>query len=616
MFTRLLRYCLGEPQFCDQRTKAAVIRAYPDSFVAAELVVGGENWAVLRPLGAAQAFGSKARRAEIWTDLLTETEPSGIEPLVNAISNAVLGSSNPPHLRLAHRTVRWLDILQWIARDQRCHSKHALEWRDADTESGNPELQKEDAAIVLKTVTGLLSPQERALIDMHNGLLASKRTIDTELDDVRRDIKAEERFMNRELVKEAGAAAAQDTPLAVAERVAGRIKSLQSLLKDVAEIYKIASLEAAQLDAVRANADLARQISTKENEKELIGAQLSTDSSAPNQTIPNLLYERCSLDADTCPVKKAAVKVGLPLPLRPERNEEMRGRVATLVSEIAGLREQHAGGTATESNATAALKAARKRARRHEAAINRQIANFKRLSRLSGTHDRRAERLSFLVKESSRLDREQKESLDAQAEVRDSLEVEQLWLNGQFDNVIKFLIGPDYAGRVRIDSKAIRLFGDSDQSSSGEAVRASTLVLGLDLACFAAATEGHGFMPRFMVLDSPRESDMEAPIFGRVFRFLSELSHGQVLPNFQVIVTTTTPPPTGSIDDAAIILNLSSAVMVRMPCFANCFDEASLHRNWELPDAKFDWNVNAPAGTVRSGVGTSAQGAGGVNRPR
>lgn len=557
MFTRLMRYCLGEPNFCDHRTKTAVSRAYPDSYVAAEVVVGGENWSVLRPLGAAHAFESKSGRTASWTDLLGDTESVGIERLIDAITETVLSSTVRPHLRLANRTVRWLDVLQWISRDQRCHATHALEWRDSDTESGNPELQREEAAIVLKTVTGLLSAQERALIESHNELLANKRAVDNELDELKRDLKAEERLINRELAQGLRPTVVADQALMVAERVTAKIKSLQGLLADVPAIYHITGLENAQLDAVRANAKLVNEKSTRVTEKELVEGQMGDEAAAAAKSVPNLLYERCTLDANLCPVKKAAVNFGMPMPLRAESQEVMRQRVALLTAQIAGLEDQAVKTTLAEETATKELNTARERARRHEGAINRHIARLRRLAKLSTRHDDREDRVSFLVKESSRLEREQKESLEAQSNVRDNLEVEELWMNGQFDRVIKHLVGSEYAGRVRIDSKAIRLFGNSEQSSSGEAVRASTLVLGLDLACFAAAVEGHGFLPRLLILDSPRESDMESTIFGRVFGFFSELGDSEKLPNFQAIVTTTTPPPTNSVDVAAIVLNLN-----------------------------------------------------------
>ncbi len=73
----------------------------------------------------------------------------------------------------------------------------------------------------------------------------------------------------------------------------------------------------------------------------------------------------------------------------------------------------------------------------------------------------------------------------------------------------------------------------------------SATVLGFDIACLIASISGIGYLPRLLIHDSPREADMEEPMYHALFRLVAELeasSEGREA-SFQYIVTTTTQPP-------------------------------------------------------------------------
>ena len=70
-------------------------------------------------------------------------------------------------------------------------------------------------------------------------------------------------------------------------------------------------------------------------------------------------------------------------------------------------------------------------------------------------------------------------------------------------------------------------------------------VLAFDVACLTASILGHGHHPCFHIHDSPREGDMEEPMFHRLFQMIHRLEtlFADSPPSFQYIVSTTTPPP-------------------------------------------------------------------------
>ena len=73
-----------------------------------------------------------------------------------------------------------------------------------------------------------------------------------------------------------------------------------------------------------------------------------------------------------------------------------------------------------------------------------------------------------------------------------------------------------------------------------------TTVLAFDIACVPASAYGVGHHPRFLMHDSPREGDMEGPLFRRLFEIVHDLEKqftNAADVSFQYIVTTTSEPP-------------------------------------------------------------------------
>jgi hypothetical protein len=86
-----------------------------------------------------------------------------------------------------------------------------------------------------------------------------------------------------------------------------------------------------------------------------------------------------------------------------------------------------------------------------------------------------------------------------------------------------------------------------------------TTVLGFDISSVAASVAGIGHHPRVLLHDSPREGDMEEPLFHRLFQIARnlELLFGEREPSFQYIVTTTTPPPPELADETGPFVRIT-----------------------------------------------------------
>ena len=51
LFCRLLRYCLGESRYAADEQRERISNLFPDGMVGAEVMLNGQCWSVIRPLG-------------------------------------------------------------------------------------------------------------------------------------------------------------------------------------------------------------------------------------------------------------------------------------------------------------------------------------------------------------------------------------------------------------------------------------------------------------------------------------------------------------------------------------------------------------------------------------
>ena len=82
--------------------------------------------------------------------------------------------------------------------------------------------------------------------------------------------------------------------------------------------------------------------------------------------------------------------------------------------------------------------------------------------------------------------------------------------------------------------------------------------LAFDFCALVAALNGIGHHPRFLIHDSPRESDMELSLYRPLFRLAGHLEE-MAASSFQYIVTTTEPPPEGMATSPHFCLELDAS---------------------------------------------------------
>ncbi len=141
-FCRLLRYVLGEKTFGTKANTELIRKSLPEGYVAAELHVAGQQWAVQRPLGSGRMsyFKQDATVEEQLQDrgqsVSQDDYPKRIclEDLLDKLeSGAVVRTGE---------TIHWAHVLAWCTRDQEARFQNIHEWRSPRSESDAPTFRR------------------------------------------------------------------------------------------------------------------------------------------------------------------------------------------------------------------------------------------------------------------------------------------------------------------------------------------------------------------------------------------------------------------------------------------------------------------------------------------
>ena len=556
LLVRLIRYVLGEHSFGTAADRSGIANLIPAGYVAAHLRVAGEAWVVSRPIGL-ELFtgGSWSAKGEDVSVLFSDGDErrkfSECADAISAATTACFTGMILPHQR---REAGWPDLLAWISRDQKCRYRHPNEWRDPETESGTGRLQREDASLVMRMVMDLLDADERKLREKHAELLREKADLERQQQRLESFLELSERELRRLLSITDAPTGSNFAPVAM-KACEDQRQSLERLLADYVQSDPAGALAGEDRRLGGELAVVARKITestgvqtaTKQEAERL--EKVSSDDfwaeMASQAGWCHLYTKKEDAFAQGCPGKHMKLATGQRDPAHEKRLGEVRahlqsldGELKSLADEQQRLQQQHAKNAASLAKASSDYQ-------------QRVRAMQERIGRYSGLHER-AEELDTGRKNlrATELGIQKKtkaieESLEKQDAARQRLGAKHQQLSQYFDATLRTLLASDEGGEIELNSRGLYPQPSKNIRSSGEAIGTSATVLGLDLACLVASICGLGSAPRLLIHDSPREADMEEPLYHRLFEFAASLEgvYGGAQPAFQYIVTTTTRPP-------------------------------------------------------------------------
>ena len=553
LFCRLLRYCLGEDRFAPAEQRDRIAGAFPEGRVGAEVMLGGTQWSVVRPIGIDRRHFA-IRDADLDQVGIGDDSATGMAQFLEAVVAGVLSNEVAALIPGGDSANAWLVALAWLTRDQECRFDKLLEWRSADSDSGSPVRnlagqQRQDA---LRTLINAIVPEEfelRAELDKLE--VCQKRASQ---DATRLEWGANR--LRSELV--------QELRLDSEDLLPGRmaVEPLRTAANaSLARLMRVdPDADGSNLDVLRSEFDGARQrveaLQSRQSALQERIPEIKKLISRINGEMPGASVRAVSSASPVCPICEVpidrALVEGCKLSHKLPNLDEAKQRLETLKGDHAEESSRLAESRQELARTTRELDSVREHA----------DASYRRLREVERVRDARSDawfkarrliddvaRLDQLLVEQERaqscadnLEREIHSKRDQTAAFRDAQTGVFNRLSRFFNAIIRAAIGADATGEISFDGNGLKASVELGGERSTAAID-SLKVIAFDLAAMCESIEGHTHLPAFLVHDSPREADLGLSVYHRLFQLARRLEETDVRPLFQYIVTTTTSPP-------------------------------------------------------------------------
>lgn len=590
---RILRYILGEKTFSNKANTLAIKKAFPNGYVAAELYVKGQLYAVLRPLGENRNSyvlkdGTikqviKDRGEVAYQD--NYPVKLGLDQFIEDFATTSVVRTNEP--------IQWGHILAWCARDQEARFQNIHDWRSSRSESEWPSFRfpKSDPLFVMRVALGLFLPDElkseeslaeitRKLTEAESELEKAKREpeywrdhhnmkLREQLADIIPESKREiadaplqggdlfpdlKRLTDKAAYVLGGQQDEDDKRLeTVVQTITLRqeeIFGLRNDLKGLQALFKVDDVATGELKNAQSSDQTAKsQIEEAQHQLCPFGDLLigncshvkERQSKFTGTADRNAVHSAKELENREAERKKVDLQITkLKMLIKSKEDEVTRltkdsDTLKTARTERTNLK------TDLSTNLQALIvwteRAVNPRAFEKLAAKSQEIDSLKEqitakqaaLNQLIAEHDENRDLLSLIFSASAK----------------------SVLPSAAYDGVVKF---QDRELDFKITKKG---------TMSGEAMETLAVLLG-DLSClvFNSLSE-KSLLPGIMIHDSPREADLGLRLYHRFIRFVADLDQSFAETTgcpFQYILTTTTPPPESLKRSDAVRLQLDAAI--------------------------------------------------------
>lgn len=558
-FCRLIRYCLGEDSYGTDAQRQRIANALPDAHVGAEVMLDGELWNVIRPIGAGAGSGRHYAQKGGSLDVLAKGEipNSTISPLRQAIAGAVMPTA-AQHMPIGSSLDdAWELALAWLTRDQECRLLDILDWRAPETQSRSPSrnMSKPDRVRVIRLLLKALQQGEidalrRAQGHKRNAEEAARRKqrVEWVRDDVAQNLQdmfggdpGENATFDLWVGRAAAAASAE--MLRADPQIDQKLQEANKLVEDKESELRIIEDRLIEIDAALPEISSSIQMFDDKMPRAASSAQDASDPLCPTcgQSVP--LGAQDFIDQQNAFLEM----------LREEHGKAIERKQA-FVTEQNALKPDRALANQKVEQAKAALKSLDQAAKASKEALA-SATGYVTLTK------RYPEYLAEIAKHEADAQREAAAEADERnsaAAIRRSAQGIVDRLSVLFGMTIRFLVPEGAQGSVQLNENGIQpmvsLHGDLTTAAVD-----SLKVVAFDLAALLLTLEDKTELPGFWLHDSPREADLGLGIYHRIFELALWLEGQTDKPQFQYILTTTTAPPENLQERPWTVLKLSSA---------------------------------------------------------
>lgn len=550
LLTRLIRYCLGESSYAERSVREGICQFLPHGYVIADVSIEGALWHLARPIGLDTPVSNSWAAFEE-TGLFDKSRRQPYNAFIAAISHVLIEPLPQIRLPKASREIVWTDVLAWMSPDQGCAHKSHAEWRPGGADPSNRGLAIEDNHVVIRAVMDLLSADDSGLITGHKELLRQQGVLGRQIDLARAVLDARHSDALAEAKAEDNVLSGDILSVTLEQTARQQRESLERLLDEELTDDPVEAWRQTDIEIQRQIGATSESLKLDQIDLEAAHHQLQTLRDGEQELEHNaglgewchLFFTEAEALAKGCPGKApsppGATDRGKQRRIRQlsERIEKLTIRVEQLQAELKSL------STRAETSRQR-LNEARREVGRRRQPLHLRIEHYRHIERLATAYRDSDEGLQRLELKQKSLRQEIRDSLAIRRESDRRYKHNRQLLSNYFSYALSGLMGQRMDGAITINANGVFPQPSPDARSRGTALKTST-VFAFDIACLAAAIAGMGHHPSFLVHDSPRDADMEVPLYHRLFSTVADLENvfESNEPTFQCIVTTTTQPP-------------------------------------------------------------------------
>jgi hypothetical protein len=540
---RLIRYCLGESNNGNSGAISRIKNAFPEGWVGMELVVGGQQWAVLKPIG--RSGNSKAAKRTIIENLfdIDHKENRFINFIENLRSTMMsdLQASNPPDS--GDRPYEWKHLLAWLTRDQEARFQSLHDWRSPRSGSDALKFQKpkEHALYLIRLVLDLVQDKELALSQSLADADSELSKLEEQITELRR--VPEYRFNEQERALKQVLNLPQGTVLNIDET-----DWTSPIFLKRSELDQ--TISAIQSDIEKIDWEIAQKriwLSSYDESRRIFRDAIAVTEEATEHPVDedDTIRKLRTLRGKDCDYGK--------VPFNECSYVQQRLVEENKIIDLQKKKEDRRVATETEQR----LSILNQQQKDHDAVV--VLLNELR-NKLSGDIARRRimeEKLSNIRSQLQRLDYHIKQreialdliegrvpntqllQLTTEATgLRKNIETQKHELEtfqqsyGQrlqnigaiYNDLIKNALSDTYSGKLQMPKGELQFRIEEATGLSGEAVETLALVL-TDVTAMVCSCKGIGCHPRFLLHDSPREADLDRHIYNRYLQAMWTLTN-------------------------------------------------------------------------------------------
>lgn len=582
-FCRVVRYLLGEKHYGNKFISAKIADSLglARAYVMAQVWIGEVPWAVARPLyQGGRHFAIRGATV----DEAIVAEPSSRlthEDFVAALQEAVLAGWEIRHFdNNGEQAIKWLHVLQALARDQESHLSSLHNWRDSQSGHDSPDMTDSERPFLMRCLMGMADERENQQLQNRAKQLATQKTEDINalfytrnfnesfaelkvmMPEISDDFAAHEELFIEHVTKVANEGALKKVKVINSEiaklGLAEMKKRGESLLAKISHIKGRTEEQEEMVADLKAKlkAYQAKERPTPKDAEELRGELLKNLRRGHHCGVPvATAIEECQV----------YWRLGILKDQQPNAVEDYaEGVVARFNAEIAKLEQDlkpHRDEVKTAETEKSRLEKTILEAERTEAKLKEEV---QAILTEPGDRTRLAQNITQALKRRAAANAAITEAKKSEAvsdklleEIRQDSAEAQERLSSVFNTVVKSVAGDHMSGVLRftkIETNAGLFRGGEVVSEAFNAIKA----LAYDFTALVAWLNNIGHHPGFLLHDSPRESDMEPSLYQPYFHFVAKLA-ADADASFQYIVTTTEPPPETLQTEPPICLKLDGS---------------------------------------------------------